>query len=57
MTDGTIDKLKGRAKETAGAATDNEELRAEGRGDQAKGGIKNKVDDVADSVKGALDGK
>lgn len=55
MGEGTIDKLKGRAKETAGAATDNDELRAEGKVDQSKGSIKNKVDDVADKVKDAID--
>lgn len=55
MGEGTIDKLKGRAKETAGAATDNDELRAEGRVDQGKGGLKDKVDDVADKVKDAID--
>ena len=55
MSDGTIDKLKGRAKEAAGAATDNDDLRAEGRVDQGKGGLKDKVDDVADKVKRAID--
>ena len=55
MGDGTMDKLKGRAKEAAGAATDDDELRSEGKVDQAKGGLKDKVDDVADSVKDAVD--
>jgi uncharacterized protein YjbJ (UPF0337 family) len=55
MTDGAIDKLKGRAKEAAGAATDNDKLRTEGRIDQGKGSIKEKIDQVADKAKSALD--
>lgn len=48
-------EMKGRAKETAGAATDNDELRAEGQTDQAKGKAKQKVEDVADAIKRKLD--
>jgi uncharacterized protein YjbJ (UPF0337 family) len=55
MGDGSIDKLKGRAKEAAGAATDDDDLRSEGKLDQTKGGFKDKVDDVADKVKDAAD--
>lgn len=36
--------LKGRAKEAAGAATDDDELRAEGRTDQVAAGAKEKID-------------
>ncbi|WP_182379512.1 CsbD family protein [Nocardioides sp. WS12] len=47
--------LKGRAKEAAGSATDNDDLKAEGQADQAKAGIKGKIDDVKDKVKDKVD--
>jgi uncharacterized protein YjbJ (UPF0337 family) len=47
--------LKGRAKEAAGAATDNRDLQAEGQADQAKASLKDKVDKATDKIKGALD--
>lgn len=50
----TTDDLKGRAKEAAGAATDDDELRREGRVDQLVGDVKRAVDDVADKVKDML---
>lgn len=46
--------LKGRAKEAAGAATDNDELKAEGQSDQAKAGMKDKLDDVTDKIKAKI---
>ncbi|WP_022926925.1 CsbD family protein [Patulibacter americanus] len=57
MTDGKTDKLKGQVKETAGAATDNDELRNEGRTDQNAGKVKDKVGDAVDGVKDKLTGK
>lgn len=48
-------EMKGRVKESAGAATDDESLRAEGRTDQTKGKAKQKVEDAADSIKRKLD--
>jgi uncharacterized protein YjbJ (UPF0337 family) len=56
MSDKNIDEAKGRAKEAAGSLTDNDELRREGKGDQAKSSVKDKVDKVADKAKDALDG-
>jgi len=47
-----IDKVKGRAKEAAGAVSGNKRLKNEGRADQAKGSAKNAVDKVADTVTG-----
>ncbi|MBS3177294.1 MULTISPECIES: CsbD family protein [unclassified Pseudoclavibacter] len=47
--------LGGRAKEAAGAVSGNEELKAEGRSDQAKAGFKDKVEDVKDGAKEGLD--
>ena len=44
------DPLRGTAKETAGAAGD-EELRAEGRGDQARGEQRGFFEDTVEDVK------
>ena len=49
--DGTTDDLKGRAKEAAGALTDDDSLKNEGKVDQATGSVKDAVGDVADKVK------
>jgi uncharacterized protein YjbJ (UPF0337 family) len=49
-----IDDLKGKAKEEAGRATDNRDLEAEGKTDQAKADVKRGVDNAADSVKSGL---
>jgi uncharacterized protein YjbJ (UPF0337 family) len=40
----------GKVKETVGDATDNESLEAEGKMDQAKAGLKDKVEDVKDAT-------
>jgi len=45
-----MDNIEGRVKESAGALTDDE-LKHEGKGQQAAGTIKDKADDVADKVK------
>ena len=47
--------LVGRAKEGLGAATDNDELRREGKADQAAAGFKEKIDDVRDGIVDAVD--
>lgn len=49
-----MDEVKGRAKEATGAATDDDELKAEGKADQAKSTVKDKVESVADTVKDKL---
>lgn len=48
------DEIKGRAKEAAGAITGDDDLKDEGKLDQAKGDVKDAVDSVADKVKGLL---
>lgn len=55
---GLDDKLKntaeekiGEVKEATGKATDNEDLEAEGKGDQAKGAIKQAGEKVKDVFK------
>ncbi|MGY6651330.1 CsbD family protein [Amycolatopsis sp. TRM77291] len=49
------EEFGGKAKEAAGDATGNEELRAEGQADQAKTGLKGAVENVKDAVGDAAD--
>ena len=51
---GKSDELKGRMKEAAGALTNDEKLKKEGRLDQAVGQVKQTTDKVIDKVKGAI---
>jgi len=46
----TAEDWKGKAKEAVGDATDNEQLEAEGKVDQAKAAVKDKVEDVKDAA-------
>ena len=48
--------LKGQGKEAAGTATGDDELRAEGKGDQASASIKDGVEKVKDAAKDIKDG-
>ena len=50
MVDNT-DEFKGRAKEALGDLTDNDDLKREGKLDQATGKVKGFVDDIADKFK------
>ncbi|WP_366144808.1 CsbD family protein [Aeromicrobium sp.] len=47
----TAEKLAGQAKEAVGDATNNDDLKAEGQKDQAKGSVKNAAEDVKDVFK------
>ncbi|RYJ01247.1 MAG: CsbD family protein [Actinomycetales bacterium] len=47
----TAEKLTGQAKEAVGDATNNDDLKAEGKKDQAKGSVKNAAEDVKDVFK------
>jgi uncharacterized protein YjbJ (UPF0337 family) len=51
MTDKNIDEAKSRAKETAGAVTDDKGLKREGQADQAKSSVKDAVDRAAETAK------
>lgn len=51
---GKGDEMKGRAKEAAGALTDDEKLKREGKVDQAAGKTKQAADKAVDKVKGAV---
>lgn len=46
----SAEDLKGKAKEAAGKATDNEKLVAEGKTDQAKADLKKAGEHVKDAV-------
>jgi uncharacterized protein YjbJ (UPF0337 family) len=54
MGDGDVDTAKGRIKRAAGDLTDDDDLRREGKVDEATGTVKDKVGDAADKVKDAL---
>lgn len=49
------DDLKGRAKEAAGDLAGNDDLKREGKTDQAAGGVKEKLDDAKDWVEDKVD--
>jgi uncharacterized protein YjbJ (UPF0337 family) len=49
--EGVMDKVKGRAKEAAGAVTGDEAQKSEGRSDQTKGTIKKKKGKLKDLFK------
>ena len=51
---GEMDKVKGRAKEATGAATDDDELRRKGKIDQAAGKTKDAAEEGIDKVKQAV---
>ena len=52
---GKKDIVKGRIKEAAGALTDNDKLRNEGKADQAVGKVKEAVEKVIDDAEKAVD--
>ncbi len=46
-----IDEMGGKAKEATGKATDDRDLENEGKGDQAKGNLKQSGEKVKDAFK------
>jgi len=54
MSDGKVDKVKGRAKEAVGDVTDDDDLKREGKVDKATGSVKDKVDNAADKAKNVV---
>ena len=46
--------IKGRIKEAAGAASDDDDLKREGKADQASASVKDKVSGAVDKVKDKL---
>jgi uncharacterized protein YjbJ (UPF0337 family) len=55
MMAGEMDKAKGRIKEAAGALTDDEDRKREGKADQAAGEMKEKVDKAKDWADDKID--
>lgn len=55
MTESNMDNLKGRVKEAAGDLTDNDDLKREGKADQATGRVKEGIDKAADKARDAVD--
>jgi uncharacterized protein YjbJ (UPF0337 family) len=51
---GKVDEVKGRVKEAAGAITDDDKLRRDGKIDQAAGKTKQVVEKVVDKAKKVL---
>ncbi len=49
------DEAKGRAKEAAGALTNDDDLKREGKVDQAGAKVKRTTNDAVDSVKEKID--
>ena len=49
--DNKAEDLKGRAKEAGGDLTGDEDLKREGKVDQASASVKDKADDAVDAVK------
>ena len=50
-----VDDAKGRVKEAAGDLTNNDDLKKEGKADQAGAKVKEVAEDVKDKVEGAVD--
>ncbi|HQZ35804.1 MAG TPA: CsbD family protein [Ilumatobacteraceae bacterium] len=55
MASAQPDDIKGRIKEAAGALTDNDDLKREGKADQAAGSIKEGLDKVRDKIEDGVD--
>ncbi|MFI8521849.1 CsbD family protein [Streptomyces sp. NPDC085481] len=51
MRKSSMDKAKGKLKETAGKATGNERLEAEGKADQMKGKAREGMEKMRDAMK------
>jgi uncharacterized protein YjbJ (UPF0337 family) len=51
---GKSDEIKGRVKEAAGAISDNDRLRREGKIDQAAGKVKQAAEKAVEKVQGAV---
>ena len=52
---GEVDKASGRIKQAAGDLTDNDDLKNEGKKDEAAGKAKGVVDDAKDKANSAID--
>lgn len=57
MSNGTVDKVKGRVKEAAGALLADDELKREGQVDQVTGKLKDAAEKVVDEAKNLVKGR
>ena len=57
MSDGTVDRTKGKVKEAAGDVSGDQSLKNEGKVDKASGNVKDAIGDAADKVKDAVNPK
>lgn len=55
MEDGKKDELIGQGKEAVGKITDDEDLEAEGRGDQFKGNVEQAGEKAKDAIESLSD--
>jgi uncharacterized protein YjbJ (UPF0337 family) len=55
MSNSNIDETKGRIKQAAGDLTDNDDLKREGKADQAGAKVKDVADKAADKVGDVVD--
>jgi uncharacterized protein YjbJ (UPF0337 family) len=55
-TPSNLDDAKGRVKESAGDLTGDDEMKREGKVDQAAGKVKDVADSAKDKVEDAVDG-
>jgi uncharacterized protein YjbJ (UPF0337 family) len=53
--DSKIDQAKGKVKQAAGDLTDDDDLRREGKVDEASGKAKGKLEEVKDKAEDAVD--
>ena len=57
MSSGTIDKMKGRVKEAAGALVGDNRLKQEGKADQLVGRVKDVAEKMVDTAKDVVKGR
>jgi uncharacterized protein YjbJ (UPF0337 family) len=57
MSSGTVDKIKGRVKEAAGALFADRKLKQKGQADQLAGKVKDAAEDVVDKARGLVRGR
>jgi uncharacterized protein YjbJ (UPF0337 family) len=55
MSDRRTDEAKGRAKEAAGSLADDDDLKNEGKADQAASSVKKKAEEAKDKAEDAVD--
>lgn len=56
MSNATVDKIKGRAKEAAGALFADDKLKHEGQADQLVGKVKGAAEKVVDKARSVVKG-